>query len=398
VPESCDVLVVGAGLAGLRCARELARAGRTVVVLEAADDVGGRVRTDVVDGLLLDRGFQVFNTAYPAARAALDLDRLELQPFVKGALVRYGTALHRVGAPPAWAAASLGAPVGTLRDKLALAGVVARATAAPAHRLLAARESTTYDALRRRGVSDVAIDRVLRPFLSGVFLESELATSSRFADLVLRSFARGTLGVPAAGMGAIPRQLAEGLDVRLNTAVGEVAPGRADGYRAKAVVVATAAPAAAALLPGLAVPRMNGGTTHYFLADEPPVRDAAIVLDGEASGPVASTVVLSNAAPSYAPGRVLVSASVVTGDPSEAAVRAHLVRLYGVDTTAWQHVRRYDVVEALPDMRPPMGDLRRDVKLRDGLYVCGDHRDSGSIQGALVSGRRAAQAVLEELA
>jgi phytoene dehydrogenase-like protein len=397
VPETCDVIVVGAGLAGLRCARELTRAGRSVIVLEAGDEVGGRVRTDVVDGLLLDRGFQVFNTAYPAARVALDLDRLALQPFVKGALVRYGAALHRVGAPPAWAAASITAPVGTVRDKAALAALVGRAALAPPARLLAARESTTYDALRRRGVSDVAIDRVLRPFLSGVFLESELATSSRFADLVLRSFARGTLGVPAAGMTAIPRQLAEGLDVRLGTAVRAVGPGRADDLTARAVVVATAAPAAAALLPGLDVPRMNSGTTHYFLADQPPVRDAAIVLDGEGGGPVASTVVLTNAAPSYAPGRTLVSASVVTGDAGEPAVRSHLARLYGVDTTGWQHVRRYDVVDALPDMRPPMGSFRRDVRLREGLYVCGDHRDSGSIQGALVSGRRAARAVLEEL-
>ena len=398
MPETCDVLVVGAGLAGLRCARELTRAGRSVVVLEASDAVGGRVRTDAVDGLLLDRGFQVFNTAYPAARSALDLDRLALRPFVKGALVRHGDGLHRVGAPPAWATAALRAPIGTPRDKVALAGVVARAALAPPGRLLTAREATTYDALRRRGVSDVAIDRVLRPFLSGVFLEDELATSSRFADLVLRSFARGTLGVPATGMGATPLQLAEGVDVRLNTPVRDVGPGRADGFTARAVVVATAAPAAAELLPGLPVPRMNGGTTHYFLADQPPVRDAAIVLDGEQRGPVSSTVVLTNAAPSYAPGRVLVSASVVGGDADEPAVRGHLARLYGVGTSGWQHVRRYDVVEALPDMRPPMGDLRRDVRLRDGLYVCGDHRDSGSIQGALVSGRRAARAVLEELA
>ena len=142
---------------------------------------------------------------------------------------------------------------------------------------------------------------------------------------------------------------------------------------------------------------MRSVTTHYFLATQPPVPEAAIALDAERSGPVANAVVLTNAAPSYAPGRVLVSASVVAGDAGEPAVRAHLARLYGVDTSTWEHVRRYDLAEALPQMRPPMGDFRKPVRLERGLYICGDHRDSGSIQGALVSGRRAATALLKEL-
>ncbi len=401
MPESPDVVVVGAGLAGLACARAVHQAGRSVVVLEASDAVGGRVRTDEVDGMLLDRGFQVYNTGYPEAARVLDHDRLDLQAFLPGALVRWGAALHRVGDPrrlPTWSLGTAMAPIGGLRSKAALAAVAGRAALAPVDRLLSAPETTTYDALRARGVSDVTIDRFLRPFLSGVFLETELATSSRFFDLVLRSFARGTQCVPAAGMGAIPRQLAEGLDVRLGAPVRAVGPGRADDLRPRAVVVATAAPAAAALLPGLDVPAMRSVTTHYLLADRPPVSEAAIVLDAERSGPVANTVVLTNAAPAYAPGRVLVSASVVAGDAGEPAVRAHLARIYGVDTSAWEHVRRCDIAEALPQMRPPMGDFRKPARLEAGLYVCGDHRDSGSIQGALVSGRRAATALLEELA
>ena len=125
--------------------------------------------------------------------------------------------------------------------------------------------------------------------------------------------------------------------------------------------------------------------------------DEAIVLDGERSGPVVNTVVLTNAAPSYAPGRHLVSSSVVSGDAAEPTVRAHLARLYGVDTAPWQHVAAYDVQAALPSQAPPMGRFRKGVRLEPGLYVCGDHRDSASIQGALVSGRRAATAVLHDL-
>ena len=162
-------------------------------------------------------------------------------------------------------------------------------------------------------------------------------------------------------MQAIPQQLARGLQVHLSAPVDTLP-------QARAVVVATDPVTAARLVPGLPVPPMNGVVTHYHLAPEPPVAEAAIVLDGERSGPVANTVVLTNAAPSYAPGRVLISSSVVSGDSDEPAVRAHLSRLYGVDTAGWEHVGRYDIPAALPSQAPPMGRFTKQVRLRDGLY------------------------------
>ena len=401
-----EVVVVGAGLAGLACALHLTRAGVEVSVLEAADAVGGRVRTDVVDGMLLDRGFQVHSTAYPEAQRVLDHAALALRPFAAGALLRYGARLHRVGDPrrkPTWAPSTALAPIGSLKDKVLVARTAAQAALPSADALLSRQETTTYDALRARGLSDTVIDRFYRPFLAGVFLEDRLDTSSRFFDLVWRSFAKGVQCVPAAGMGAIPAQLAGRLPagtVRLSTPVTAVRAGRVDAdvsLTARAVVVATAPPAAAQLLPGLDVPAMNGVTTHYYLAPEPPAGASAIALDAEASGPVVNALELTSAAPSYAPGRHLVQASVVSGDAGEPAVRAHLARIYGVDTSAWEHVRCYAIADGVPDQRPPMGRFRRSVRLEPGLYVCGDHRDSGSLQGALVSGRRAATAVLEEL-
>ncbi len=389
-----DVVVVGAGLAGLACALHLGRADVDVELHEAEPVVGGRVRTDEVDGMLLDRGFQVHNTGYPEAQRVLDHDALDLQRFVKGALVRVGDRLHRVGDPrsvPTWALSSVRAPIGSLPDKLRTVALALQDGYGPVP--LDRPETTTRELFRRRGLSDDVVDRFLRPFLSGVFLEDRLDTSSRVFDVVWRSFVRGSQCVPATGMGAMPAQLASRLRpgvLRLESAVERLPS-------ARAVVVATSPPAAARLLPDLAVPAMRSVTTHYHLAPDAPVREAAIVLDGERRGPVANTVVLTNAAPSYAPGRHLVSSSVVSGDADEPVVRAHLQRLYGVDTAAWEHVARYDVVEALPDQRPPMGRLRREVRLGGGLFVCGDHRDSGSIQGALVSGRRAAEAVLQEL-
>jgi len=398
-----DVVVVGAGLAGLACTRHLGAAGVDVELREAADTVGGRVRTDVVDGLLLDRGFQVHNTGYPEAQRVLDHDALALRPFTAGALVRVGDRLHRVGDPrrvPGWAPSTVTAPIGSLKDKVLIGVGAARAALVPPDRLLSAPERTTYEALRAQGLSDAVIDRFFRPLLSGIFLEDRLDTSSRVFDLVWRSFARGTQCVPAAGMAAIPAQLAAGLPagvLRLASPVERVAAGSVDGQAVRAVVVATDPPTAGRLLPGLPVPAMNGVTTHYHLAAGPPVAEPVVVLDGERGGPVANTVVLSNAAATYAPGRHLVSSSVVSGDAAEPAVRAHLSRLYDVDTAGWEHVATYQVHQALPAQAPPMGRLRRPVRLRDGLYVCGDHRDSASIQGALVSGRRAATAVLDEL-
>ena len=397
------MVVVGAGLAGLACARRLLASGVEVEVHEAAEQVGGRVRTDVVDGMLLDRGFQVHNTGYPEAQRVLDHAALALRPFSAGALVRVGDRLHRVGDPrrvPTWAPSTVAAPIGSLTDKALIGVLAARAALTPPARLLAAPETTTYEALRARGLSDTVIDRFFRPFLSGVFLEDRLETSSRFFDLVWRSFARGTQCVPAAGMGAIPAQLAGHLPagaLHLGSAVHRVAPGRVDDRPVRAVVVATDPSRAADLVPGLERPALNSVTTHYHLAPEPPVREPAIVLDGETSGPVVNTVVLTNAAPSYAPGRHLVSSSVVSGDAAEPAVRAHLARLYDVDTAPWGHVAAYDVRGALPSQAPPLDRLRRPVRLERGLYVAGDHRDSASIQGALVSGRRAALAVLADL-
>ena len=406
MPEQPEVVIVGAGLAGLACALHLTRAGRQVLVLEAADAVGGRIRTDRVDGMSLDRGFQVHNTAYPEAQLLLDHAALDLRPLPAGAQVRIGARLHRLGDPrslPAWGPSTALAPLGSPRDKLLIGLLAARNGLCSADRLLGAPETSTLQALQARGFSPTVIERFFRPFLSGVFLEDQLDTSSGFFDLVWQSFVRGTQCLPSGGMQRLPEQLAAGLPtgtVRLDAQVTLVAPGEVRGPERlppRAVVVATGAPAAANLLPGLEIPAMRRVTTHYHLADVSPTASGAIVLDGERSGPVANSIVLTHSVPSYAPHRVLVASSVVSGDASEPVVRRHLARLYGVDTTHWQHVRTYDLPEALPAMTPPMRRFRRPVRLEPGLFVCGDHRDASSIQGALVSGRRAATAVLQEL-
>ena len=410
-----DVVVIGAGLAGLSAARQLAIHDVDVVVLEAADEVGGRVRTDVVDGLRLDRGFQVFNPAYPEPARVLDYDALDLRSFTAGVIAATDHGPTRLGDPrslPGWALDSLSSRSGRLAGKLRFASYLIRNA-----RLSRGERENQQDmpadvALLSAGVGADLLETVLRPFLSGVFLEDELATSRRFLDLVLLSFMKGRPAVPAEGMQAIPNQLRDALPegaVRLGVRVERVDDGvvhTSDGsVRARTVIVAADPRSAQKLLPPLQAPPGRDVTTWYYVADTPPDRlthgEPVIVVDGRrARGPLVNTVVLTHAAPSYAPdGRVLVSASALGLHPdtaSEAAARHHLAQLYGVGTRSWEHVATYPIPYALPAMLPPL-DVRRPVALGEWLFVAGDHRDTASIQGAMVSGRRAADASLVHL-
>ncbi len=406
--QAYDVVVVGAGLAGLNAARRLHRAGLSVVVLEASDAVGGRVRTDTVDGLLLDRGFQLLNPCYPRARSDLDLAALDLRMFQAGAVVGRGAGRFVVADPlrsPRDLPADLRLPVGSLRAKAGFLRWAATVGFGPARRIKAGADRSLADELSRRGLDGPLVESVVRPFLAGVLGEDELRTSRRFAELLIRSFVRGTPGVPATGMQAIPDQLASALPpgtVRLNSAVTSVEPGivrcAAGEYHARAVIVA-ADPIAAAGLTGLPAPAMNALTTFYHLASSSPAQRRLLHLDGDRRGPVVNTAVLTDVAPGYAPGRALIASSVLGTDSSaamERRVRAQAGLVYGVDAGEWEHVTTYAIPHALPAM-PPGTPLRKAVHLRDGLYVAGDHRDTASQQGALASGHRAAGAVLRQL-
>ncbi|SDF74696.1 Flavin containing amine oxidoreductase [Lentzea fradiae] len=398
------IVVVGAGLAGLSAASELVAAGLEVAVLEASDEVGGRVRTDVDGGVRFDRGFQILLPAYP------ELTRLDLDPFplrhLRSGVFVHDRGRHDLLADPRGGTYSwdglLRQHVLGARDLAALAGFSARDAFGAVRPLLAAPDRTTRDELRRLGVTDRGVESVFRPFLAGVFLERELRTSSRFFHLVWRSFARGGAAVPALGMGELPKALAEKLPagtVRLESAVHAVHDDGVDledgGHvAAEAVVVATDGTTAARLLPGLAEPRWNSVTTWYFRPPRAPLRDACLVVDAN-GGPVVNTAVMSEVSRPYSPFEPLVQATVLD-DVSEQDVRAHLNRLYSTDTSRWEVLRRYEIARALPAMDAPHR-LKQSVRAGERRYVCGDHRDTSSIQGALHSGRRAAHAVLADL-
>jgi phytoene dehydrogenase-like protein len=414
VTESCEVLVVGAGLAGLQCARELQAAGREVQVWEASDAVGGRIRTDRVDGFLVDRGFQVLNPAYPAVRRWVDVGALGLQAYGAGVRVRRQDSLAVLAHP----LREPGMVLQTLRSGLlgprSVAGLLRWAAPAVA--------GARWDGARRPGRPDVALreglDRagcsgevrtVVDRFFAGVLLEDEGTTSNDFALQLARVFATGVPGLPRDGMQALPQQLADALTapVRTSTRVETITPDgdtvlvtAADAViRARRVVLA-ADPVNASRLAGTEAPAMKGVLTHWFAAGSAPSDANMLYLDGRTSpgGPLVNAAVISNAAPSYAPtGRHLIQTSALFGAgrpvPTDAEVLRHAGDLFGSSTVGWELVARHEIPQALPAQPPPLrpGHPREGPT---GLTVCGDYRETASIQGALVSGHRAALAVL----
>lgn len=422
-----DVLVVGAGVAGLTCALDLAAAGLTVQVVEAGDSPGGRMRTDVQDGFRLDRGFQVFNTDYPQVRHRIDANALSLHPFTSGFMLDTPRGRVRVVNPvraPRLLAEMRPTHLGGLRDLTALAAMCAADLVTPPRRIKQAPDMPMARALTKAGMSPGFVDKVLRPFFAGVFLDADLATSSRVFHLVWRTMLRGRLTLPAEGIGAVPAQLARRLPpgaLRLESPVRELGGDSAvlaDGTEiaARAIVVATGARAAVQLVPQVRMPAMRSVTTYYHTTPYAPLDEPTLIVDSEMR--VLNTVVLSSVCPGYAPrGQALVSTSVfgAADAPGEEAVRRDLALIYRTDTSNWSLVRQYRIEDALPAMPSPWPLIRTSRILnqdpgdqgsgtpgragdgRTHRYVCGDHRATGSVQGAMASGARAAREVFADL-
>jgi phytoene dehydrogenase-like protein len=424
-----EVVVIGAGLAGLSCTLSLEASGIPVTLLEAADAPGGRVRTDLVEGFLLDRGFQVMLTAYPEARRLLDYSALQLKNFRPGALVWHGGRFHRFADPFrnfTGAARFLLDPIVPLTDKLRVATLRAHVLRGNCEELFARPERTTRDYLQAVPFSADIIERFFQPFFGGVFLERELVTSSRFFEFLFRMFSTGDTAVPAAGMQQIPLQLAGKLKagtlvtgarvakVTRNAQFFEVEMERGEKLEARAVVLAVAGNEGNSLLAGVggwSVPEVrawNQTTAFYYAVQQAPVSEPIVLLNGEgrSAGPVNNVAVMSVVSPTYAPaGAHLVMASVVGEAPGEGAalvrldgeVRAHLKKWFGPVVDSWNLLKAYPLPQALPQQRHAEWE-QAPVRLggTGGVYMCGDYRETASIQGALASGRRAAEAVIHD--
>ena len=419
------VAVVGAGVSGLACAKILHGAGARVTVFEAAGGVGGRVRTDGVGGFKLDRGFHVFLTAYPECQALLDYDALDLHPFEPGALVFKGGDFRRLADPlrnwksPLKLLATARADVGTAADKLKVARLRRAALSGTVDGIFAAPERTTLETLHALGFSNGMIAAFFKPFLGGVFLERDLSTSDRMLFFTLGMFAKGAAALPAGGIGAVPKQLADALPygtVRLNAPVTaadsrSVTTAKGGRFECDAVVLAVDGDAAAALGVDAAgsdarpspAPRWHGTTSVYLTADHPPVREPVLMLNGEGpdAGPINSLHIPTQVSRSYGPGGRALIAAQLLGVPERddaalfEAVKAQAKRWFGVQAAGWEPLSVVRVPHALPAWVPPtVPPQELPAALPDGRFVCGDWRSEPSLNGAMRSARRAAEAVL----
>lgn len=412
----CDpVVIVGAGLSGLTAAKVLQEQGIEVLMLEASDDVGGRVRTDEVDGFLLDRGFQVFLNSYPEAKSLLDFSELRLCPFEPGSLVWLGDQFHSLVDPwrrPSQLFQTAFSPVGTLADKVRIALLRNRVSRGSVESLFEGIDQSSLEMLQRAGFSNKMIDRFLRPFFGGVFLEQELETSSRMFCFLFRMFSHGDATLPAYGMGAIAKQIASALPadrIRLHAPVQQIDGNAVTLFSGEVVagsrvILALDQHHAAKLIPELANQRKaRSATTLYFAAEKSPCQKSMLMLNGTGQGVINHLCVPSDVAPAYAPdGQSLISVSVLKQgvDPESlpAAVIDEAATMFGTEAKKWRHLRTDRITRALPNQSSPSFDPpSKPAHLSGDLYVCGDYRTNGSINGAMQSGRLAAEAVVGSL-
>ncbi len=420
------VLIVGAGLAGLTCAVYLKRAGITALLLEATDGTGGRVRTDVIDGFRLDRGFQILLTAYPEARRLLDYAALDLRAFRSGALIRHETNWMTLLNPvqePLSVFATLASPVGTFADKLRIVDLLRRTLSLSVDELFKQTPRTTLAFLHELGFSDQMINRFFRPFFGGVFLEDALSTSSNFFEFCFRMFFAGDAAVPARGIGAIADQLTSRLtpeQIRLKTLVrtidgtsvrldsGETLTGRAVVLAVDAQQAATLAGRTEPATPAGPVGAFNHTTCTYFAArpgDVPvaPDRKKLLMLHTHRASAVHNLAILSDVAPDYAPtGQTLISVSrqgleTVNETALAERIQQELAGWFGDGVHQWRHLRTYHLPHALPAYGPDVAgtDARRQpLQLAEHLYQCGDQTAYPSLNAAMQTGREVAELII----
>ena len=386
--DSSDVLIIGAGLAGLSAAITLQAAGRDVRIIESSDRPGGRVTSDVIDGFICDRGFQLINANYPAL---IELDVIKDIDFIKAPRVievALGNDRRALGDPRVAPWTALDKATGTIPEKLSLLRFL----------MATPRENQSVeDVLKPSGSTYV---RALRPFLQGVFLTDPKNVDARYGRAIVKSFVTGAPGVPRKGVAELSKALAARVKqitygVQADSLEGNVAHTSAGDFRASTVIVATDATTATQLLGLHEVARMAGCITCYHAVSINPSGNGRLVVDGQNRGPIINSIVMSDISSSYAPqGQHLVSTTTDLG-ATESDVRRHLAIIWGTSTHDWQLIAKYEIPAALP-IQSVGRALTQTVQLSDNVYVVGDHRAVPSQQGALFSGRVAAELILNQ--
>jgi len=404
-----DVIIVGAGIAGLSAAKLLKQAGKTILLIESSDAVGGRVRSDQKEGFILDRGFQILLTAYPEAKKLLDYNRLNLKSFLPGAEIHDEEGSHKIGDPlrePLMLFKTLLSPVGSLADKLRLLRLKTRLYNTTVDEIFDSPETDTFTHLQKLKFSKKFIEKFSRPFFTGIFLESKLETSSRMFEFVFKMLGEGDAAIPASGMGEISKQLAEDLsddELLLNESVssfesGIVTVASGNNYHAEYIIIATPNQQ---LTPDNQ-PDGKSARTLYFATNVKTQATKRIVLNALPGQLINNIAFIDHVASEYAPpGRSLVSVSIKTDKLTAASVVEEVVRKellqWYPKSVDWKHLATYSIPYALPRNQTVCNDLKlANVQLDGNCYRCGDYLLNGSINGAMRSASIAVEAVLKK--
>jgi len=381
------VIVVGAGLAGLSAALTLENEGISVTVLESSDRPGGRVTSDEIDGFICDRGFQLINANYPEIQKLRLIDEIDFVSASSVIEVARNEERIKIGDPRSAFLSAFNSETGSILEKMRLLKYLVRSRPA----------ASVGDELKNSGLGKT-YERVLRPFLTGVFLADPLLVNSEYGRTAIKYFVSGNSGLPANGVRAFSEALASRLSdvrykVQVNSIKNNVVRTSKGKFEADAIIIATDATTAAQLLEITEVPQLVGCTTWYHSTKVVPTSSRSLIIDSQNRGPVVNTIVISNMMPSYAPmGNNLISSTSIL-PTTESEVRRHLALMYGTDTRKWKLVAKYEIPSALP-LAGLENSLMSGAHVKDSIYLAGDYKSAPSQNGALLSGRLAALSVL----
>lgn len=406
--KSPSIHIIGGGISGLIAARVLEEHGLSATIIEATDRLGGRVKTDVVDGYNLDHGFQVLLTAYPATKKYLDFDALALQEFLPGSAIFKNGKQKIIGDPLrnlSLLLPTLVSGIGTVNDKLKILALNRRLKKKSIQNIFAEKEQTTISYLENIGFSEAIITDFFIPFFSGIFLENKLETSSRMFEFVYKMFGEGNAALPKDGIQAIPKQLFEKLKsttIIFNTKVKSVENGNiklesGETLKSNFTIIATQASGLVSNLKNQAT-LWKSCDTLYFEVAKREIRKPLIGLIAAPNALINNIFYHTSLQTSATATKELLSVTVVnrqnlTNKQLVAKVQKELKELCNIDSCTF--IKQYNIPMALPKLQDIQYEmLPSETRLTETIFLAGDTQLNGSLNAAMIAGERAALEVI----